>query len=297
MSRMEEYVEAIITGDNDDLPAPRSEREREFYEAAKRGLGGGGTGGDCDWNIMKNKPFGEETGTKTLADHTGVMVDAGYDAGYARYGYIPATEYIPLADGMQVHLTYTHVTTGYSFDEVIAMSGSSFDFKAVGEDGYSGSYLRISNDDTNQRYKLEEVAMGEGLRETDEIVIKMTIEDKVVKPLDEKYIPETIARKSDIAGGGGGSFIGVFSLSASQDDIDEELGEGTATLQGATYEEIYNALLNQEPIICILWFGGTYGIAETMGRETNRITIIKDHITWTLMPDGNHSWVDDTAGA
>lgn len=42
---MEEYVEAIITGDNDDLPAPRSEREREFYEAAKRGLGGGGSGG------------------------------------------------------------------------------------------------------------------------------------------------------------------------------------------------------------------------------------------------------------
>lgn len=46
MSRMEEYLEAIITGDNDDLPEPRSERERDYYEAAKRGLGGSGGGGE-----------------------------------------------------------------------------------------------------------------------------------------------------------------------------------------------------------------------------------------------------------
>lgn len=134
--------------------------------------------------------FGEETGTKTLADHTGALVDTGSNPySYAKYGYFPATEYIPLTDGMQVHFAFTNNRTGYSFDEDIVMYGSSLEFKAVGEDGYTGSNLRISNDDTNQRYKLEEVAMGEGLMETDEVIVKMTIEDKVVKPLDEKYMP------------------------------------------------------------------------------------------------------------
>lgn len=37
MSRIGRYVEAILTGDNKNLPAPRSEDERELYNAAKKG--------------------------------------------------------------------------------------------------------------------------------------------------------------------------------------------------------------------------------------------------------------------
>ena len=57
MSRMDEYLMAIITGENEDLPEPRSSTEREFYEAAKNGFGGGAS----SWNDLTDKPFGETT--------------------------------------------------------------------------------------------------------------------------------------------------------------------------------------------------------------------------------------------
>lgn len=58
MSRMDEYLMAIITGENEDLPEPRSSTEREFYEAAKKGFGGGGA---SSWNDLADKPFYETT--------------------------------------------------------------------------------------------------------------------------------------------------------------------------------------------------------------------------------------------
>ena len=58
MSRMDEYLMAIITGENEDLPEPRSGFEREFYEAAKKGLGGASS-----WNELTDRPFGETTVT------------------------------------------------------------------------------------------------------------------------------------------------------------------------------------------------------------------------------------------
>ena len=57
MSRMDEYLMAIITGENEDLPEPRSSTEREFYEAAKKGFGGSVS----SWNDLTDKPFGETT--------------------------------------------------------------------------------------------------------------------------------------------------------------------------------------------------------------------------------------------
>lgn len=87
MSRIGEYIMAIITKENDDLPEPRGALEREFYEAAKEGLcDHDGSGGVSSWNDLTDKPFGEiieTTETDTLAwdgDTTGLysVIDEAY---------------------------------------------------------------------------------------------------------------------------------------------------------------------------------------------------------------------------
>ena len=92
MSRMDEYLMAIITGENEDLPEPRSSTEREFYEAAKNGFGGGGA---SSWNDLTEKPFYEEStviGDAITWDGNTDGLDSVMGMAYRVSGAVPTLE-------------------------------------------------------------------------------------------------------------------------------------------------------------------------------------------------------------
>lgn len=172
MSRMEEYVEAIITGDNDDLPAPRSERERDYYEAAKRGMGGGGTGGGVtSWDDLQDRPFYETT--VTLIDNQTFTLD-------------PEQELFVLSESqlIEVGKTYDVVYNGVEYKGLVCFAVQGVPF--------IGNYGAIADvEDTGEPFAIAyEPGGGTALIPLDgSTEITLTLTFKTVKPLDIKYVP------------------------------------------------------------------------------------------------------------
>jgi hypothetical protein len=75
-------------------------------------------------------------------------------------------------------------------------------------------------------------------------------ETTAVKPLDEKYIPDTIARVSDLEGLGGGAGIHIGTDTPSEDAVVWINPEGVAT----SSSDIINGVLASIP----QWEGGSY---------------------------------------
>lgn len=70
MSRLGRYVNAILTGNNENLPEPRSETERELYEAAMKGMSGGVPFGETTVTLIDNQTIPLDEGMSTLNGFT-----------------------------------------------------------------------------------------------------------------------------------------------------------------------------------------------------------------------------------
>lgn len=170
--------------------------------------------GSCDWNTMENKPFGEEV--EIL--HT-FECEFGTDLSFTNTRF----EEI-LLEGSPC-FTVVYGDNVIKADEpkkgkITDYSGNTTDILYYGNrEYYSKIVPNVEDNDTSDNYlliiKKSRVSSlsydfypnlyidGELVR--DNFTLTMFLNN--VEQIDEKFIPETIARKSDIAGGGGANLI------------------------------------------------------------------------------------------
>lgn len=165
----------------------------------------GGSGDDvgvADWNTMINKPFGEEGETKVIS------WDLNTDGLYNVYvedstSWYHVSDYVPTMDEINGTVEYVNVndTSGYnsSYDDY----GNAIELRQcrvliVFNDN---SYVEDGMDIISHTFEKKGVYFGYYYDVVDEVYYgtkSITFGDVEVKQLDEKYIPESIARVDDI---------------------------------------------------------------------------------------------------
>ena len=220
MSRMDEYLMAIITGENEDLPEPRSSTEREFYEAAKRGLGGG------------ELPFGETTVTKEAITWDGNTegLDSVMGMLYHVSNAVPTlgdmqnggTIKCVTPDGeMTVDFTGEHVmdaeTAGMG-NGIIILNGGNIPMLIATQDGAT-----MTEGETTITFEKAGIYLpsADGAYISYFAINNYQFEDVEITPIDPKYLPKTKTRT-------------IFYIDRNGDDTNLYLDKGysiTATPQ------------------------------------------------------------------
>ena len=169
----------------------------------KDGTGGGGNG-SADWSVndpdasgyVKNRTHWSEGASEVLlVSGKQVTADNGYisDTELLTVG----TEYRVLYDGTEYHFTASEYTDNAGRKYVYC--GNSVILSGNYDDSIWDDWFVIFN--FNGKTFVKDVMIEKGLSTSATISMHGIIE--TVHKLDEKYIPDTIARKSDITGGGG----------------------------------------------------------------------------------------------
>ena len=150
------------------------------------------------YNELNDRPFGEDVGEVTFVECDGTLSDMYQTDIWANGGYLPAKNYMSFTEGMVVHLKVDNYNlhngnreNNQIFEGDVVAHNGYIDFTTTSE--YGEKYMRMTSDDSNQRYGLEEGAMGDFCTYWD---VTMTSKTLVINTLPEKFIPDTISRTS-----------------------------------------------------------------------------------------------------
>lgn len=162
--------------------------------SASSGNTGGSSGGVTSWNDLKDRPFGEDFSGECL------IKDYRFEGTFEMGSVSVEIPDVQLHDG----ITYTATIDGEIFTNTASTWRDCVEFTKVIDDKMV--YVKTTSNGIELTYT-------DGVVDGDvrDIVFSMWVgDDKVVKTLDEKYIPDTIARISDvetlITGAIGGSY-------------------------------------------------------------------------------------------
>lgn len=169
--------------------------------------GTGGTGsGSSDWSVNDPNASGYVQNRTHWSEGTSEVLLASAKQVTADNGYISDTElltvgaeYRVLYDGTEYHFTASEYTDAAGRKYVYC--GNSVILSGNYDDSIWDDWFVIFN--FNGKTFVKDVMIEKGLSTSATISMHGIIE--IVHKLDEKYIPDTIARKSDITGGGGSS--------------------------------------------------------------------------------------------
>ena len=187
-NRKEIFLKALANGEEPKIK-PLTREEALLKKQAKRESESSGGGEHrCDWNKMDNRPFGEETVKKYIVPEVLLTsIDESYNdvRKSVDIEYFPneGDEFILNIDGVEYPIILgERWSDGYT-DYLDAVSNGTVPY-SVQFFYYSG----VAS--CTIRYEI--------IKEVTASIYKM---EKVVTPLDEKFIPDTIARKTDIPAG------------------------------------------------------------------------------------------------
>lgn len=131
------------------------------------------------WNDLTGKPFGEESVEEVVLPECSVeLVSNKYVEGYT--GSVTPDEFVPLVGGVE----YTVIIDGQPYQSTAVEESWGVLLRDVG--GFS-----ITSFPSTNEYEVSGDSAGTH-------TFKITTTATVVKPLDEIYIPDTIARTEDI---------------------------------------------------------------------------------------------------
>lgn len=132
-----------------------------------------GGGGDCDWNTMKNRPFGTEYGTIEVLGETTRKLDVPDDPMYQ----------LAASVGLEIGKVYTVTYNGEQYKLTAKASEALNGFPAIGNvDGLTGEPFMIVDAGTEGGL----VLIDERIHTA---VISIHTEGEIVKQIDPKYIP------------------------------------------------------------------------------------------------------------
>ena len=154
-NRKEIFLKALANGEEPKIK-PLTREEVFLAKQAKRESESTGGTSDCDWNTMKNKPFGEEI-TEEIIYENG-------EYNYPLENFEDMTVTATLLDGTEGEYTVTHIYEN-------------------GEDGDYDYYALVDED-------------GNELENSN--IKSIRYYDTAITPLEEKFIPYTIARVEDM---------------------------------------------------------------------------------------------------
>lgn len=204
LTRREIFERAIAKGEVPTIK-PLTRKEIIMAKEAKREASGDGAS-DCDWNIMKNKPFGEEVKETVLYDEE--IVTTGNDSnGCLVYSPDNVSENDVLIKAGQ---TYKVLWDGKEYEclakETQATFGTLIYIGDGGRIDNTGNYeesddpFTVSYEDTGYgdwRFKIHVGEPNNWSGENETHTISISTVETTVKTIDEKFIPETIARVED----------------------------------------------------------------------------------------------------
>lgn len=216
------------------------ENVKIFYDKIVAMINNGGTsGGVSSWNDLTDKPFYEDEVIKTIIGETTYVIPYSMNSGlYEKTFDTDLTEY-PFNEGEK----YIVVINGTEYESTCLQDSGVFGFMV----SYSGN---IATDVYDEDFIFFIMYMPNSIQimlgyhfakqfEQKDANIRIEIKQRTgeVKCLDEKFIPSSIARKSDLDG-----------ISVSEEDIanavDKYLEENPVSMQSLTFtgavEETYD---------------------------------------------------------
>lgn len=207
--------------------------EYNIKDRTEKGVAGGSTGGDCDWNIMKNKPFYSEIGEVVILPETTVEID-------------PETGEGDLMDVLSLVVGNTYLVNwnGTAYPCV----AESFDMNGIPATalGNIGAITGVGMTDepffllAASAENAEEIGAGGGIVVLDgstSATISIYTEGEIVKTIDPKYLPEALQ-------------FGEERVQPGFVHLDETITAGQSSM------EIQLAWYNGEPINCRVVFDG-----------------------------------------
>lgn len=152
--------------------------------------GASGGGGVTSWNDLTDKPFGEEkvVSRNTIFDRT-VEVGVMYTLPYSLSRYLNQTVFVTL-DSTVYETTVIFNGEGGSYRAYLGDTGI-----CIAENVTDPKVIRLVRASTNEQHTLK---------------IEVVDEETTIKTIDPKYLPDTIATKSDIEAAIGNAIGGSY---------------------------------------------------------------------------------------
>ena len=156
-------------------------------------------GGDCDWNIMKNKPFGEETvvSAVTVVEETEFVLGSGFELIQSNpngNGYIsvPTPGYFRFESGKKYRVTINDISyTGVAEDtNKYGVMANGTAVPLVDENGKSHGNFATAMGAGYSDYFFYDAGLDEGSTLT--LTIEELSEEEVITSIDPKYLPEAL---------------------------------------------------------------------------------------------------------
>lgn len=179
LTREEIFLEGIANGEEPNLE-PQTRREALLKRIAA-------AGGVTSWNNLKDKPFYEETETKTLVEEQTVPPD-----GSGAYSFTTINGIIgDLFLGDECIVTYN----GVAYDVVVEEGTDDWDSTVLVLRGF-GKYIWYADGDT---YQSSNFGSGWACRTAETFTLKVEKVATTIHTLDKKFLPKSAA-VADAAG-------------------------------------------------------------------------------------------------
>lgn len=222
------------------------------------GQGAGGGGVQPDWNqyfpdapeYIKNRTHGLELAREVdtafaMRKLTNAMADTDKRASTGQYDLLIGETYAIVVDGVTYFSECREVpvepVTGSDY-----MSGTEAIRKAIGDKTFATCpFYFYMRGNASGVYVAERHVLADSNEHS--VQIHRTYTAPKLKTLDEKYIPDTIARKSDLEGLGGGGGGGMKTLIIKNIYKD---GTDTYIASNMTFDEAKAMYMNCEPFLC-----------------------------------------------
>lgn len=252
------------------------------------------SGGATSWNDLEDKPFGEEGSLEPLVENESPEIqnyDGLLQCDTLIIPLVAGEKYKVILDGMEYQFTATegdfhgnqcvYIGSEQMFNDINAGTNGDFFIVSVWEDGQC-VYTMLCYYTDNPT-----------------ITLSVYKDTTVIHPLDEKFIPDTIARSADIpevnypvtsVNGMTGEVVidAMFYITARQEDIviDESstdtLTTGTILLD-KDYAEIRKAFLDGRNI-AVLYYSDNSGAASVLPLS---VTDMDDNFSFATVLFGN----------
>lgn len=220
-------------------------------------------GGVSSWNDLTDKPFYGGEGTLQLQ---GDRVTDG----------TVLTTFENLPDKGKIHIDWDSDAYDFDFDYESSryFGNESLSFWMAPDTG-EPFYITVTKDNG-------QTILSFKVRDSEEHMISMGATGEV-KTIDEKYIPDSIARKSDIPAGGGVAsdvFCIMIYTTPSADGMSDEYHSNK------TFAEVQAAREAGLAIIAVLRTGRTFSMFERIYDADERIILYKGGIQYWLTESG-----------
>lgn len=238
--------------------------EPEYYDWKEIKSASGGAS-DCDWEIMKNKPFGEENRTRFLCDNQSIEIVQGSDPGgtYYRGSLDSCGELVAFSDNGELEWavndgdTIIVVIDDVTYEATATISGGSLSFgdmstvpfkfncTAYSDNSYQGAYVNMTADFLGTH------------------TFTVYWNGVEVKKIDEKFIPTTILREGIVP---------------AIESVDTNWGVITAGATGVTFTS--KVIDSQAPVLIVI---GEY--YDTANSQT-----VNKPLDWSITGDASSGW-------